>query len=629
MIIRPSLGSVHGLPLRRVSGVQSQPAPSGVRRNRDADRAAACTRRGTMSNLESTAPGFGFPLLLPAWLPGETFFSLVCRYHVLSGGRVPASTNAALFGHRHQGSQHDFPNRLGEFTTRTNQVLGDAATIALTRTILPFYLPLQTQQQTEAALAALVNQGVGMLKFKLGILTSRFRANHPLKACHTCMAEDAASIGCAYWHLEHQYPGVWVCIRHRAVLRGSIVKSSGVERFGWKLPRSDQLEDVVRDTMLPEGMDALHRFAEMTLGWATLPLGTHLSMDVLSRTYRSARPGVDVRDRGGLSRLADEYCAAVRPLRVVPEMACLPSTPREASLQIRQWMYAPRGGTHPLRHLALIYWLFPDWRSFWDRYGGVATEEPNVQVAQGVVPPRAIDPRRTILISHLDAGRSVSFGAKAIGVDVATAMAWAAGSGREVARRPKVLKDGALQSLIVSLRSGTDKVDAARSHSISVGSVTRVLRTEVGLRDAWNQARIDAARREARTAWMSVMSDVPFLGTNALRAEQPAAYAWLYRNDRDWLVAQTELSRRARRVDRAPRIDWDARDIALSADVRRVAAELVTETGQPCVALWQIYQRLPELKAKLGALHRLPMTHRAVEEATRRRKRRTEPPGLF
>ena len=568
---------------------------------------------------------FGFPLSMPAWLPGETFFSLVCRYHVLSGGRVPASTNIALFGHRHQGSQHDFPNRLGEFATRTNQALGDAATIALTRTILPFYLPLQTQQRAEAALAALVNQGGGMLKFKLGILTSRFRANHPLKACHTCMAVDAASIGCAYWHLEHQYPGVWVCIRHRVVLRAAIVKSTGVERFGWTLPRSDQLADLSQGTMPPESMDALHRLAEMILGWATLPVGTHLSMDMLSRTYRSARPAVGPRDRAGLSRLADEYCTAVRPLRIVPELGCLPSMSREASLQIRQWMYAPRGGTHPLRHLALIYWLFPDWRSFWDRYGGVAAEEPNVQAVQDIVPSRTVDPRRTVLMTHLDAGRSVSFGAKAVGVDVATAMAWAASSGRAVARRPKVLKDGALQSLIVSLRSGMDKVDAARSHSISVESVTRVLRTEVGLRDAWNQARIDAARREARTAWMSVMSDAPFLGTNALRAQQPAAYAWLYRNDRDWLAAQAELSRGARHVDRAPRVDWDARDIALSVDVRRIAAELATETGQPRAALWQIYQRLPELKAKLGALDRLPLTRRAIANATRGRRRGSPP----
>jgi hypothetical protein len=38
-------------------------------------------------------------------------------------------------------------------------------------------------------------------KLRLGILTSRFRANHPLKACVVCMAADRNRFGWAYWHL--------------------------------------------------------------------------------------------------------------------------------------------------------------------------------------------------------------------------------------------------------------------------------------------------------------------------------------------------------------------------------------------------------------------------------------------
>ena len=93
----------------------------------------------------------------------------------------------------------------------------------------------------------------------------------------------------------------------------------------------------------------------------------------------------------------------------------------------------------------------------------------------------------------------------------------------------------------------------------------------------------------------------------AARLAEPAVYAWLYRNDGDWLKIQSLAMERIARSPQA-RVDWDERDRQLSDQVRRVALELHEAEPDRRIKLFKIYQRLPELKAKLFKLDRLPLT---------------------
>jgi hypothetical protein len=60
------------------------------------------------------------------------------------------------------------------------------------------------------------------------------------------------------------------------------------------------------------------------------------------------------------------------------------------------------------------------------------------------------------------------------------------------------------------------------------------------------------------------------------------------------------------------RFDWDQRDRQLSEQVRRVALELHAAEPDRRIKLFQIHQRLPELKAKLFKMDRLPLSRRAL-----------------
>jgi hypothetical protein len=165
------------------------------------------------------------------------------------------------------------------------------------------------------------------------------------------------------------------------------------------------------------------------------------------------------------------------------------------------------------------------------------------------------------------------------------------------------------------LRRGADKAVVAASAQVSIETITRLLLTEVGLHAAWIQAREDRARNRARKAWTERLAAGGNLGVKLLRSLDPATYTWLYRHDRVWLNAHRPAPLVVSAYPRASAVDWSERDAKLSQAVREAALALRRKRGRGRIFLWQLYQQLPQLKAKAHALAKLPLTQRAVTQA--------------
>jgi hypothetical protein len=197
------------------------------------------------------------------------------------------------------------------------------------------------------------------------------------------------------------------------------------------------------------------------------------------------------------------------------------------------------------------------------------------------------------------------------GIDTQTAMVWAAQAGISSSRRAKKLKPDIRVRLIDSIKSGQDKQILADLFSISITTVTAVMRSEVGLHEAWQLARYGKKRIQSQKDWLALLEAFPGWGTKALRLENPAAYMWLYRHDQEWLKAHLPEGIQ-NRIRKAP-VNWDQRDDELSLQVKRTALKLVEGGHSSVFRLWELYQAIPELKAKLNALERLPQTKKSIE----------------
>lgn len=568
-----------------------------------------------------------FPLL---WLEDESLYSLCSRYHRYSVNPSARHTAVALFGSRHGGHAHDFPSHLDALESRTDGAIGSAYELILHRTIAPYFLPFRSPALGDLMLSSMRGTGIGSLKFQLGLLTSRFRATHPLKACRTCMHEDVQSGIPPYWRLSHQFPGVWVCEKHSEVLGASELKATGVDRFGFHLP-DEGLARAKRD--LGSERSVLQTAALLEFGRTCQRLGrtiwgTHFDADrlVLAFTYGLECAGLlaaSGRLRG--KEACKSLSAYSRAFGLIEELAGLVVSEERAYPQIQTLRTADRVLTHPLRHVFLINWLFGDWDGFLRAYSHVGVQSAPEVRGSG---HRSPDPRSATSASAtnvrqalclelmMERGFSATRAAKETGVATATAMAWAATAGISVNRRPKRLSRIDRSKAVSALRQGADKATVAKRHLMSSSAIEVMLHTEPGLYAAWRASRQRVELERRRRHWVSALREFPNLSTKQLRERAPATYAWLYRNDRDWLTEQRTIAVR-RRTNNAAAIDWQQRDERLAALIEARCGALLQGDRSPRasrdLALWEIYQLVPELKAKLRQLGRLPGTRAVVE----------------
>ena len=558
------------------------------------------------------------------WLPDETLFSICSRHHHLSKNYKPSSTCQQLFGHKLQGLAHDFPSRIAYLTAASDGVLGSPDEIIYRHSILPFYLPLAREHIKTSAIAAMRGEGIGHLKWNLGILTSRFGANHPLKACPKCLGEDVQNHRVAYWHKSHQLPGVWICPIHSECLLTSTIKSTGVERFFWCLPSQNELESPFApdEPSQAQSNASLLKLAQSSISLASLPESFSFNPTRLQQCYLSRLKDRGLIKESGLQikprELGVQFSEYTRVLRVAPELMALPNTVDEAIAFARK-MIAPRTGTHPLRHLVWINWLFDNWDQFFHAYENFSEDiasKPNPSPPE--IPVK--NPKKTELINLLTKeGLTITGAAKCLEIDFGTAAAWATEAGIKVPTRPSKMTPEIRDQMIRALKNGDDKKVIAVTYDISITTVTKLLSTEIGLSEAWHQARFRKAQESHRQAWQAVITNNPNLGVKAVRVLEPAAFMWLYRHNREWLTEESAKLSKAPRQNHS-NVDWDARDEALAQQVKEVALEIFEKNPYKRILLWMIYQRLPELKAKLAKLERLPLTKSAITSALKYKK---------
>lgn len=568
------------------------------------------------------------PRRLPDWLPDESLFSWASRFHWLSGNVQSVRTSRMLFGHARSGTAHDLPGGLGHLVERSGGELGDVETILQWHTIAPVLLAFQPPEKIEQAVNQMRTSSPGMLKFQLGLVTAQFRANFPLKACPECMARDYVEHQVAYWHRAHQLPGVWICPMHGAALLEAQCKANGVGRFGWVLPTAAELGSPLsaegQPAMATEGT-ALAQLASCALCLAERPLRQPLAAEAVVHSHTEAMTAagyVTLTGKPRLSLAVPSYLEHCAKLREIPELASLPVTQHEAENHLRRLLSIPRFVRHPLHQMVMISWLYPNPEAF---LAACTSEQASTSANQRLKPHRA-QKSTAITATALDSYARGEISARKAsilaGVDIKTFMACAASHGLSSARRPKKLKSDLYLRLLQDLESGTDKTVAAEKYGISPHTVTTVLRTVPGLQSLWHTKRQQAARTQARQSWLKAREEAPVLNTKALRLLQPAVYAWLYRNDREWLQTHT-----GPRPPRAPkvRVRWDQRDIELAHLVEQAALEIAQTVQHKRITLQALYKKLPLLRMRLGALARLPLTLQAIERITKKKPQTSTP----
>ena len=138
----------------------------------------------------------------PQPFPDETLFSLISRYHRLTGLREYRDTIELLFGTPGVFPNCAFPRYLQVASTALFPEEGVSFVIDHL-TIFPYFRPFLPARQVDKALAYLAGRQAGAIKTLLGMVASQVGAETLYRYCPACLDADRHQHGQAYWHRAH------------------------------------------------------------------------------------------------------------------------------------------------------------------------------------------------------------------------------------------------------------------------------------------------------------------------------------------------------------------------------------------------------------------------------------------
>lgn len=473
------------------------------------------------------------------WLPDESFYSICSRQHIFMGNQLPRQTLNFLFGDSAKSFAHDLPYNLSSLSERAKSAWGSPEKIICQHTISPIFFPFQSLEHVQDIKQALQGPQLGSLKYRLGLITGRFGGAHPLKACLKCMSADRFTFGATYWHLSHQIPGVTTCPKHGSLLMESVENRQWSRAYQWLLPDERSLVSSIQSAIIPTTVTALQTISDSAITLCKMGTTAHFDPMTVAHVYKDAISKLGT-SRNAREAAADSFAQHCSELQAYPPFTSLSCSRRWAIGFISQMTRKPRGYCHPLKHLTLIWWLFGRLETFIDAYqyyvSDLQTSDKNacsqfILIKDNDEPPARIEKQ---------AGKL----------------------------RPKKLFNDVKENILNAMISGASKNEVCLRFEVSISTVNRLLRFNPAHDQQFRINNLHRKIVEKRAAWCSSVNKTPKASANTIKKLIPKVYAWLYRNDRSWLMSQTNSCPSGRSGNHVA-VDWEARDERLCSLIEK------------------------------------------------------------
>lgn len=483
--------------------------------------------------------------ILPLLLANQTLYSWCSQAHELNCSTSARQTSHRLFGTPYAALCHDFPAHLRTLTQRTRGQLGSPRELALRHTLLGYFLPTIDDKKAEETIDLLTEGAIPCLKMRLGITASRVGGYHPLKLCADCAKEEQERLGYSYWHIEHQFPSSFVCLKHARPLIFLRDAITPIHRRYWVTPNDPQ-DCELNEVRVPSetAMTTLSRLARDSFEMTMLPPGGLSPARAAGGYQRLLREQGLATKRGNLRirQLVSIVRERYRGLDELPGMAPLSSVGHEwpglaASLSRRR----PQPG-HPLKHLLLVGAITDSWEEFVQacEFGdGTAT------IGYQTNPRSTRDQDLTRFKQFVTEEKmSISGASKNIGVSTTTGVQWAKRLGIKYTSRSKSVSPATIGEVRKLLAEGEPVCTIAISSGVSTSVVNRILGADDGLKALRSRSTFTHRKLVARTSFSHLCKSKSHLPLSEIRKIPGNGYAWLYRNDPTWL--SKELQRHGR-----------------------------------------------------------------------------------
>ena len=514
--------------------------------------------------------------------PDELLYSVCSRYQERMMWGNQKTTLQDLFGTDTVVAVVDLPGHVDALVSRlppnhrysSDRIIDD-------HTLLPYFAPFLASNQLEGIQRAMrLGSGSGIAG-QAGIMASTVKTPQGLQYCPQCVESDRMAYGETYWHRVHQLPGVMVCPHHPStpIYPGRLAIHNARHRQSF-----DTLEGVVRSenaSRIPNPI--IHPDLAVFIARQSWVLLTQsraaVGLDVLRQRYLERLQERDLAQESGRIRARDFVQQFERSYGQdwLRAMGCGLTEDGEQAWVLRM-VRRPKGSQHPLKHLLLAYFL------------GMAMEtllgpQPSSESLKSdhLWPclNQAANHYGQSLISEAQSEiRKTTHGT--IGIFTCSCgFSYRCAVGGDPYLEAKVVQFGHLWESRLKVLSEDPKMTlrgAARILGVDPGTVkyhaTRLKLKRWQHPPAPEKSHPPEPVESQRQKWLDLKVQYPDMGRTALRQTAPAVWTWLYRHDREWLMAHQPPTLPTLRPERRNRVDWNQRDRDCAAQVAAIVARV-------------------------------------------------------
>lgn len=558
----------------------------------------------------------------PTPYPDELLYSIIARYHIRSGNIFWKHTLEDLFGKRTISASVLLPSGIGSLvrnlpknTTLNEQVLIEK------HTLYPFYTVFLPTEKVQSIYESMISNDGKKIYMQSGIMASSIPQNRYLKYCTACAEDDVATYGELYWHRIHQLPGNLICPKHKLWLENSTVPITHSNKHAFILPTTSncdltkgrranedflqQLKEIIYQAeLLLNGRFENQSFSHFTefyhhhlieKGFASfkgqvkqkeLHAGFYIfySKELLKSLY------IDIEDTQWLANFSRKHRKSFHPYYHLLMLNFL-------SLNVNSVFSVASFENNPFGHTN-----WPCLNSLCPDYNESVIKDVTIRRCEKTKKPIGRFTCPTCGFSFTRKGRDQHK--------------------EDRYKYTRIMDFGSLwkKELQTLLCDGLSYREIARRLAVDTNTVIKyekIINNESGSKKEVHKDN-DLANKH-RSEWMQLQKKYPNLSKTQLREEGPTVYAFLYRNDRNWLNVNSPGRQKVETINN--RVNWLERDQEVLKRVHKVVGDINNKSGKPIrITVKTLGDLIGERALLENHLNRLPETKEFIEQVSESEK---------
>lgn len=554
----------------------------------------------------------------PSLYEDEMLYSWFARYHVRSCNVSPKATMKDLFGSINTIAVPDLPTHLDRIYERIKHFEVPEIDSWLDKHTLFRYYTTFTNAETKKAVydAMITGNRPGAIHMMTGMMASNVSEPSYFRYCQDCVEDDFQQYGETYWHVSQQLPGVMVCLKHDCLLQNASVPFRGQNKHVYVPATRDN----------SNSSEKTPHFSEKTMYY--LKAVSKDSIRLINGDFQFTWQGIQQAYRYMLQKhgyatvkgSVDQRTLAEQFRRFYGEELLKtlqsPVDPDNSSCWLKAITRKHRKSFHPIRHLLFIHFFGETVESFYQ----YATQEyqpfwesPYVclnaaadHYLQPVIPNVKVtictDTRRPVGTFACSCGFSYS----RRGPDQKKEDRYKIGRIKQFGP----VWEQKLHELIHVQKLSYHA--AAKQLHVDISTAKKYAnRSEEGKnRKVPNDIQLLG---EQRKLWLQLQQHYPHASVTQLRHANKALYTWLYRHDKQWLLAYSPKEDNVFQTHQ--RVNWTERDRNVLKEVQTTVERLLLSNKPVHINISRIGKEIKKLVLLERHLDKLPQTNAYLNNA--------------